>query len=118
MPDAVILLHGLGRSARSMGKMGRGLKKAGFIPHPVDYPSRKKPIEALARAHVAPAVAQCRRQGMQRIHMVSHSLGGILVRQFLQTHQLPPQSRMVMLSPPNHGSEIVISNATPYSNGL
>ena len=90
-----------------MGKMARGLKKAGFIPHPVDYPSRKTTIETLARGHVAPAVRQCRRSGAECIHMVTHSLGGILARQFLQTHQLPPQSRLVMLSPPNGGSEIV-----------
>ena len=107
MPDAVILLHGLGRSARSMGKMARGLKKAGFMPHPVDYPSRKTTIEMLASGHVAPAVRRCRRSGAGPIHMVTHSLGGILARQFLQTHQLPPQSRLVMLSPPNSGSEIV-----------
>lgn len=107
MPDAVILLHGLGRSARSLGKMSRGLEKAGFIPHPVDYPSRKTTIEVLAHRHLAPAVAHCRRLGMLRIHMVTHSLGGILARQYLQTRQLPFRSRIVMLSPPNHGSEIV-----------
>ena len=60
----------------------------------------------LARRHVAPAVAHCLRLGVERIHVVTHSLGGILVRQFLQTRQLPSQSRVVMLSPPNRGSEI------------
>jgi hypothetical protein len=38
--------------------------------------------------------------------MVSHSLGGILIRQYLQNHTLPEDSRIVMLSPPNQGSEL------------
>jgi hypothetical protein len=47
------------------------------------------------------------RQKATKIHFVTHSLGGILVRKYLQKNNLPDGSRIVMLSPPNHGSEVV-----------
>ena len=72
----------------------------------LDYPSRDYPIERLASDYLAPSVARCRSMYSGPVHLVSHSLGGILIRQYLQSHSLPAGSRVVMLSPPNHGSEV------------
>lgn len=102
-----ILLHGMGRSHRSMATMGRHLAEQGFQVVNVDYPSTEASIEALSAGIVADTVRVCRTTDPKApIHFVTHSLGGIIVRQYLQTHRLPPDSRVVMLSPPNQGSEI------------
>jgi hypothetical protein len=47
-PECVILLHGLGRTSRSLNKMADALQAAGFRPVNLDYPSRKKTIQELA----------------------------------------------------------------------
>jgi triacylglycerol lipase len=105
-PPCVILLHGLGRTSSSMTTMAQRLASDGYRITNLDYPSTDATIEALARDYLAPAIARCYQDGCRVLHMVSHSLGGILIRQYLQTHTLPAGSRIVMLSPPNQGSEI------------
>jgi pimeloyl-ACP methyl ester carboxylesterase len=102
----VILLHGLGRTSMSMASLAHALEIRGYRVTNLSYPSTDLTIEALAREFLTPAVDRCQDAGCPVLHLVSHSLGGILIRQYLQTHALPAGSRIVMLSPPNQGSEI------------
>ncbi len=110
MPDAsecVILLHGLGRFKQSMGRLEQYLKGLGYTTTNLAYPSTTKSIETIAETHLARTVQGCQAQGAVKIHFVGHSLGGLVVRQYLQQHSMPAGSRLVMLSPPNQGSELV-----------
>ena len=71
------------------------------------YPSLMQSIEELSGTYVPEALAKCESAPEAPVHFVGHSLGGILVRHYLQDHDVPDGSRMVMLGPPNHGSELV-----------
>jgi hypothetical protein len=90
-----------------MSRMARALEEAGYRVCNVSYPSRKHSIEVLTADFVAPAVRACRASETGTLHFVTHSLGGIVVRQLAKSQVDLKIGRVVMLSPPNHGSEVV-----------
>ena len=105
--ECVVLLHGLARSATSMQALEARLTNEGFRVKNIDYPSRNHPVEELATLVVGQGIQACTEQFAAKINFVTHSLGGILVRVYLRSNQHDDIGRVVMLGPPNQGSEVV-----------
>jgi hypothetical protein len=111
--EVVLALHGLGRTRTSMAGMCEYLEReGGYTVLNMSYATTRGTIDDHARslAHVVESLDP----GVTDVSFVAHSLGNIVIRRFLddydrQADSNPPRvriKRIVMLGPPNRGSEL------------
>jgi len=109
----VVLLHGLGLRSWAMARIAHTLEADGYRVLNLSYPSRTLPLEQLASEWLP---AELRAAGLAptaRVDFVTHSMGGIVVRLYRRDHPTDYPGRVVMLAPPNQGSEV-----TDHLNGF
>jgi len=100
--DAVVLIHGLWMTGKEMRVLGGRLAQAGFRPHYFRYRSWRRGIEEAARA----LRDFVRDTEGERVHLVGHSLGGVVIARMLEDGDLERPGRVAMLGSPMAGSAV------------
>jgi hypothetical protein len=102
----VYVLHGFGGTKLQMDKIFQGLRKVGYSTENYTYHSFKEDLDSLG-------MDLCRKVSQEHfdtVSFVTHSMGGLVVRSMYQYKDkmttFPFVFRIVMLAPPNKGSQI------------
>ena len=103
--EFVVLLHGILRSKTDMLPLLNYLKKDGYSGINLLYPSRKKSLEDLTDFIHEKIIAHPDYSDDKTLHFVAHSMGGLITRYYITTRQPKNLGKVVMLGPPNTGSE-------------
>lgn len=105
MTEHILLLHGLWMRGFSMLALRQRLQRAGYVVHGFEYASVvAQPQHSLARLREAMRALSKEHPGPLHVHLVGHSLGGIVALQCVDCAEELPPGRIVCLGTPLTGS--------------
>lgn len=104
--EQVVLLHGLGRKGNAMFLLQKRIREAGYEAHSIEYASLQEPPEVILEK-VGEQIERYCRNDSRPVHFVGHSLGGLIVRAYLDQKPSINLGRVVLLGTPSQGNELV-----------
>jgi triacylglycerol lipase len=102
--ECVVLLHGLGRTNKSLNSLENYLKRKNYSVYNINYPSTKLSIEDICSKSISKPITDISKK-YDTLNFVTHSMGGIVLRYYLQNSNIKC-GKIVMIAPPNQGSEL------------
>ncbi len=105
MNELVIFLHGILRSKTDMLPLSHYMSKQGYDTINILYPSREKSLEDLTEFVKTTIENHPDYSPEKTLNFVTHSMGGLIARYYIATHKPAHLGKVVMLGPPNTGSE-------------
>lgn len=103
--EIIVLLHGLGRSNIAMWRLAGRLEDAGYNVHRVGYSSINTTTKEII-GDITQQITDCCASESRTVHFVGHSLGGLLIRSYLQNNRIDQLGQVVLIGTPNHGTDI------------
>lgn len=104
--ETVILLHGIARTGRSMNTIEADLRAQGYQTVNITYPSTTQNLDEIVKTLRGGALSDEFWAAAGDVHFVTHSMGGLVARRYLEHYPEGNVRRVVMLGPPNKGSEV------------
>ncbi|HVV95718.1 MAG TPA: alpha/beta fold hydrolase [Rhodanobacteraceae bacterium] len=102
MVEHVILLHGVWMRGLTLFSLARRLRAAGYSVDVFDYAS----VFGDANATCERLRTRMREAGADRVHLVGHSLGGVVALEATRRARDLPRGHVVCLGPPLKGSSV------------
>ncbi len=103
--EFVVFIHGFADRPYTMWKIEKQLQKEGYSVLNFDYSSTKWTMDTIVVRLHDEIVDKCK--NAEKIHFVTHSYGGLIIRAYLSQYLAEIYGRLVMIAPLNQGSIIV-----------
>lgn len=103
--DTIVILHGIARSSGTMSVMEEFFTNKNYHVINIDYKSREYTLDRLTK-NLQKDIKPHTENSDYKIHFIAHSMGGLLVRAYINTYHPKNLGRVVMLGTPNQGSEV------------
>ena len=104
--DVVVLVHGLGGSRIDMWPIASRLKRLGYEVRNWGYRSLGNRVENHAQRLGTELTTLDSQMSDGQLHLVTHSMGGIIARTMFADFEFHNLGRVVMLAPPHRGSHM------------